>query len=134
MPELDLTVLAIPGFVILMLLEGYVLARSRSAEAMVGYENRDTAASLAMGVGNVLIAAAFKGVSFGVTVALASLAPWKLDSSSVWTWIAVLIATRSTSPTCVASCPTLMSMPSTRRRSATGPSFRSEPVTVCPMR
>jgi sterol desaturase/sphingolipid hydroxylase (fatty acid hydroxylase superfamily) len=99
LPQFDLTILAIPSFIILMLVESIVVARQRArataAEAaqIRGYEVRDTAASLAMGVGNVLINLVMKAVSLSAAIELAQFAPWKLDPSSVWTWIALLVAT-----------------------------------------
>jgi sterol desaturase/sphingolipid hydroxylase (fatty acid hydroxylase superfamily) len=46
---------AIPAFIVLMIIEGF-WARARGREVR-GYETRDTATSLAMGLGNVFIAA-----------------------------------------------------------------------------
>ena len=68
---LDLTVYAIPAFIGLMLAEGVVLART----SLRGYAARDTAASLAMGVGNVLIDLVMKGVHFAL---LAAVGRWAL--------------------------------------------------------
>lgn len=47
----DLTNYAIPGFIALMVLEALVAARRRQGV----YELKDTATSLTMGIGNVLI-------------------------------------------------------------------------------
>jgi len=100
--ELDITILSIPGFIVLMLVESLVVARNRRsaspdqggvAAASRGYELRDTAASLSMGIGNVLIDLFMRGVALSAAIALAAIVPWKLDSSSVWTWVALLIAT-----------------------------------------
>jgi len=48
--------LAIPAFIVLILVEAWALQR----RSLRGYEGRDTAASLAMGLGNVAVAAASK--------------------------------------------------------------------------
>ncbi len=90
----DLTILAIPTFVVLMLIESMITGRRRSSGApMRGYTPRDTAASLSMGVGNVLIDLFMKGVAISAAAALATLVPWKLDSTSTWTWVGVFLAT-----------------------------------------
>lgn len=71
MPEL--VHLAIPAFLTLLVVEAVVSAvhaqreaREGSAPSAVGYAPRDTAASLAMGIGNVVVNLATKGLVFGV--------------------------------------------------------------------
>lgn len=86
---LDLTVYAIPLFIVTMLAEG---ARLASRPDLVGYESRDTAASLAMGLGNVFLNLFLKGVQFAILTAVAGLAPWHLDSSRPEVWILALVA------------------------------------------
>jgi sterol desaturase/sphingolipid hydroxylase (fatty acid hydroxylase superfamily) len=58
---LDLSLLAAPGYLLLLSLEAVVARRQGKAS----YEARDTAASLAMGVGNVIVTLAVKGVTLG---------------------------------------------------------------------
>jgi sterol desaturase/sphingolipid hydroxylase (fatty acid hydroxylase superfamily) len=84
---LDLTVYAIPAFVALMLGEGAVLAHT----ALRGYAARDTAASLAMGIGNVLIDLVMKGVHFAL---LAAVGRWALFGvePSWWSWALLIVA------------------------------------------
>lgn len=57
---------AVPAFLLLLLLE-YGLSRGRN---ILGYEARDTAASLGMGMANVIIAAGTKTVTLGIYVFL----------------------------------------------------------------
>jgi sterol desaturase/sphingolipid hydroxylase (fatty acid hydroxylase superfamily) len=57
----DLSLLAAPGYLALLALESLVAKRLGKAS----YEARDTAASLAMGVGNALITLAVSGVTLG---------------------------------------------------------------------
>ena len=82
----DLTVYAIPAFFLLMLLEGAVLAHTR----LRGYEARDTAASLSMGIGNVLIDVGMKAVHFAL---LALVARWALlEITPSWrAWAVILV-------------------------------------------
>lgn len=78
---------AIPAFVTLLILEAVVAARWRQQV----YDVRDTATSLAMGIGNVLINLGWKSVAFGVYSALHSVAIFDLGSG-VLVWIALLFA------------------------------------------
>ena len=87
--ELDLTIYAIPAFVVFMIVEAIVVSQRR----VRGYELRDTAASLAMGIGQVLIDLFMKGVALVLFAFVGRFAILDLDASSVWTWIALLIAT-----------------------------------------
>jgi sterol desaturase/sphingolipid hydroxylase (fatty acid hydroxylase superfamily) len=57
----DLSMLAAPGYLALLLVEALLAARLGKGS----YEARDTAASLTMGVGNVLVTLAMKGVTLG---------------------------------------------------------------------
>jgi len=57
----DLSMLAAPGYLALLVVEALLGTRLGKAS----YEARDTAASLAMGVGNVLVTLAMKGVTLG---------------------------------------------------------------------
>lgn len=57
------TQLAIPAFVMLIVIELFVLKRFRNVE---GFETRDTTTSLLMGVGNVVCGLIFGFVAFGV--------------------------------------------------------------------
>ncbi|MEL7428615.1 MAG: sterol desaturase family protein [Pseudomonadota bacterium] len=59
----EVTQLAIPAFVTLILIELFVLRRLKSVE---GFETRDTATSLLMGVGNVVSGLIFGFVAYGV--------------------------------------------------------------------
>ncbi len=65
----DLVHLAIPAFVALMVFEA-VLGAVRANDEAKGYAPRDTAASLTMGVGNVVANLATKGLTLGFFYAL----------------------------------------------------------------
>ncbi len=60
---------AIPAFIVLMVVEGLWM-RSARAAALRGYERRDTASSLAMGIGHVVIEGFTKAAAYGVLVFL----------------------------------------------------------------
>jgi len=89
----DPTIYAVPFFLVTMLAESVLIARMKLHEgaALRGYERRDTAASLGMGVGNVLINLFMKGVSLATLQLFAALAPLQLDSSSAATWVLALL-------------------------------------------
>jgi sterol desaturase/sphingolipid hydroxylase (fatty acid hydroxylase superfamily) len=87
--HLDLTVYAIPAFIVLMLAEAALLA----GRGYRGYAAPDTAASLAMGVGNVLIDLFMKGVALVLFERISRHAWFQLDSSSAWTWLACMVGT-----------------------------------------
>lgn len=86
--EIDLTIYAIPAFFVLMLAEASITARRR----IRGYESRDTAASLAMGVGNVVIDLFMKSVHYLLLATVAAFAPWRLGGEW-WQWILLLLGT-----------------------------------------
>jgi sterol desaturase/sphingolipid hydroxylase (fatty acid hydroxylase superfamily) len=87
--KLDLTVYAIPAFIVLMLVEAIVISGGRWR----GYESKDTAASLAMGVGNVLIDLVMKGVAFAFFAFVHRFSLLSLDPASLPVWLAALVAT-----------------------------------------
>ena len=74
---------AVPGFLVLLVLEAAV-ARRRP-EGTVGYEARDTRASLAMGAGNVVVAGLTKAAVLGLFGWLHSFALFDLGDAW-WVW------------------------------------------------
>jgi len=86
--DLDLTILSIPAFALLMVVESVMTARRRAR----GYEVKDTATSLAMGVGNVVINLGMKGVHFLLLTAVSGFAVIELGGSW-WEWILLLLGT-----------------------------------------
>jgi sterol desaturase/sphingolipid hydroxylase (fatty acid hydroxylase superfamily) len=86
----NLTHLAIPAFLVLMAVEIAWLARHRN-QGHVGYTLKDTAASLTMGVGNVLITLGWKGVAFAFYLGLYHLSPLR-PGSAPWVWVTLFVA------------------------------------------
>ena len=76
---------AIPVFLGLLLLEA-VSYRFLPDELERGYEMRDTATSLTMGVGSLVVGAPWKLVVVVVYAGLYQLAPWQLPMSAWWAW------------------------------------------------
>jgi sterol desaturase/sphingolipid hydroxylase (fatty acid hydroxylase superfamily) len=79
--------LAIPGFIALLILEAVLGARMRQDL----YEIKDTAASLTMGIGNVVIALVTKAIAFSAYSFLYQFAPHKLGFAW-WVWAIGLFA------------------------------------------
>jgi sterol desaturase/sphingolipid hydroxylase (fatty acid hydroxylase superfamily) len=85
---LDPVTLATPAFIVLVILE-IVLGRLRKGRAF--YEPKDTAASLAMGLGSTIA-----GVLFGGAVAAANLWAYQrrlfdIPMTAVWAWVALFL-------------------------------------------
>ncbi len=74
--------LAIPGFLALLILEAVLAAKMHQDL----FELKDTAASLTMGIGNVLIGLVTKAMVFGIFSFLYEYAPLKLGFAW-WVWI-----------------------------------------------
>jgi len=84
--------IAIPLFLLTIIIE-YRLVRAR--HDVKGYDPKDTAASLSMGVGNVIIAAIIKGSIVGVNFWLYERFGWFADFLSPnnwWAWLLLFFA------------------------------------------
>ena len=79
--------LAIPGFILLLILEAIAAAIMRRDL----YEIKDTAASLTMGVGNLMVGLFSKAVQFSVLVFLYKFAIFKLGYVW-WAWVLAFFA------------------------------------------
>lgn len=85
----DLTVYAIPAFLVTMATEAAMLRRHPDKK---GYWAPDTRASLTMGVVNVLINLGMKGVQLALLAWFSQFAPWHLDPWSWQSWVVGIIA------------------------------------------
>jgi sterol desaturase/sphingolipid hydroxylase (fatty acid hydroxylase superfamily) len=85
----DLTVFAIPTFIVTMVAEAAAL---RKHPALKGYWAPDTRASLAMGIGNVVLNLGMKGVQLAILSWFAGFAPWHLDPTDWKVWVAGVVA------------------------------------------
>jgi sterol desaturase/sphingolipid hydroxylase (fatty acid hydroxylase superfamily) len=91
LPYPDPTVYAIPFFLVTLVAETWILARwRREGRAVVGYETRDTFASLAMGLGSVFIVG---GINFATFTLATFLSRWRLtDLGDGWLgWAIALV-------------------------------------------
>ncbi|MEN8159173.1 MAG: sterol desaturase family protein, partial [Myxococcota bacterium] len=82
----DLTVLAIPAFLALLALEYFAASRA-------GWniqETRDTATSLSLGVGSVVIGAGWKAGVAGLYLGVHELTPFAL-ADGAWAFVAALL-------------------------------------------
>jgi sterol desaturase/sphingolipid hydroxylase (fatty acid hydroxylase superfamily) len=88
----DLTLYAIPVFILTLFLEGWLVARMRrEGKDLVGHTRRDTAASLSMGLGYAAINLGWKGVAFAFYLALYNLTPLRMGSGP-WAWVLLFFA------------------------------------------
>jgi sterol desaturase/sphingolipid hydroxylase (fatty acid hydroxylase superfamily) len=84
----DLTLYAVPFFILTMIVEAMM---SRDRSDVVGYEPLDTAASLAMGIGNRITFAAVHGLTIGFLFLLWDHRFFDLGFAW-WAWIAIFFA------------------------------------------
>lgn len=90
MTTMDLTVCAIPVFFVTMAAEALALGRR---PRLRGYEVRDTAASLTMGVVNEVINVTWMvGVQYGILAWFSRFAPWHLDPADWRSWVVGVVA------------------------------------------
>jgi sterol desaturase/sphingolipid hydroxylase (fatty acid hydroxylase superfamily) len=82
---------AIPAFVLLLAVEAISFQVARN-EALVGYDTKDTAASLSMGIGNVVINFAWKFVVLVVYAGLYELTPLRVPTDAWWAWVVIFFA------------------------------------------
>ena len=85
----DLTVFAVPAFLVTMVGEAAALRRHPEKK---GYRAPDTRASLTMGIGNVVINLGMKGVQLSILTWFSGFAPWHLDPWAWQSWVVGVIA------------------------------------------
>ena len=87
----DLIQAAIPVFVLCLLLEAASF-RFLPDDDELGYERRDAATSLAMGLGNVVINIGWKLVVVAAFAGAYLLTPLRMPLDSPWTWVLLFVA------------------------------------------
>ncbi|MBM7115679.1 sterol desaturase family protein [[Archangium] primigenium] len=88
-PPINLTLYAIPAFVLLMAVEVLYLVRHRES-GLLGYSLRDSAASLTMGLGYSAIGLLWKGVEFALYLALYELTPLRMGTGAL-AWVLLIV-------------------------------------------
>ena len=84
----DLIQYAIPGFVILLVAEVIVTAIQQKDY----YDAKDTASSLAMGIGNVIVGFVGKLIVFGTYSLVYQFRLFTVDMTQWWTWVILFFA------------------------------------------
>jgi len=84
----DLIQYAIPGFIILLVAEVLVTAKQQKDY----YDVKDTAGSLSMGIGNVIIGLVGKVIVFGAYTLVYQFRLFSIDMAQVWPWIILFFA------------------------------------------
>ena len=82
---------AVPVFVLVLILEA-VSYRFLPDDEERGFEVRDTATSLSMGIGSLVVGLPWKAVVVVAYAGLYQLAPWHLPVDAWWTWALLFVA------------------------------------------
>src|SRR5919204_92691 len=88
---LDLIAYAIPFFVALLVVE-WLSFHHTGDHDHAGYERRDTATSLTMGLGNVIVNLGWKAAVAAVYAVVYELTPLRIPSDAWWAWVALFFA------------------------------------------
>ena len=84
-------VYAVPVFVLVLILEA-VSYRFLPDDDERGFEVRDTATSLSMGIGSLVVGLPWKAVVLVAYAGLYTVAPWQLPVDAWWVWVALFLA------------------------------------------
>jgi sterol desaturase/sphingolipid hydroxylase (fatty acid hydroxylase superfamily) len=87
----DLILYAAPFFVLLLVVE-WVTFRHANEDSMRGYETKDTATSLSMGSGNLVINIGWKLVVVAIYSGIYELTPLRVPSDAWWAWVLLFFA------------------------------------------
>jgi len=82
---------AVPVFIVVLILEA-VSYRFLPDDDERGFEVRDTATSLSMGIGSLVVGLPWKAVVVVAYAGLYQLAPWHLPVGAWWTWVLLFLA------------------------------------------
>ena len=89
----NLILYAVPYFVALLAIEWISFHHTGDHdEAMAGYDVRDTATSLSMGLGNLVINLGWKLVVLVIYTAVYELTPLRVPSDAWWAWVLLFFA------------------------------------------
>jgi sterol desaturase/sphingolipid hydroxylase (fatty acid hydroxylase superfamily) len=89
----NLILYAVPYFVALLAIEWISFHHTGDHdEAMAGYDVRDTATSVSMGLGNLVINLGWKLVVLVIYSAVYELSPLRVPSSAWWAWVLLFFA------------------------------------------
>ncbi|WP_080239906.1 sterol desaturase family protein [Spirosoma rigui] len=84
----DLIQYAIPGFILLLVAEVILTARQQKDY----YDAKDTAGSLTMGIGNVVVGFVGKAIVFGTYSLVYQFRLFTVDMTQTWAWVVLFIA------------------------------------------
>jgi sterol desaturase/sphingolipid hydroxylase (fatty acid hydroxylase superfamily) len=88
----DLILPAIPFFVLFLVLEILSFRHVHEDEDLIGYETKDTAASLTMGLTSVVVGAAWGLVAILTYAAIYTVSPLHLPTDAWWTYALLFLA------------------------------------------
>jgi sterol desaturase/sphingolipid hydroxylase (fatty acid hydroxylase superfamily) len=87
----NLVIYAIPAFLLLLAVEALAY-RHATEDHLPGYEARDTATSLSMGIGNVVINLFWKAIVLAAFVGVYELTPLRIPADAWWAWVLLFFA------------------------------------------
>jgi len=87
----ELILYAIPAFVVLLALETLSFRLDPDRDDLLGYDARDTATSLSMGVANVILAAAWGLVVIAIYAALYHVSPLRMPPDRAYTYVLLFL-------------------------------------------
>lgn len=86
------TLVAVPFFVLSLLIELAAFRFLETDDDERGYEKRDSRTSISMGIGSLVSSALFKAGTLVVFVAISVyIAPWHLATDTWWYWVALIL-------------------------------------------
>jgi sterol desaturase/sphingolipid hydroxylase (fatty acid hydroxylase superfamily) len=87
----NIILMAVPFFVLFMVIEVASMWFAPE-EGAAGYDARDTATNLSMGLGSVVVGLAYKAGALVAYAAAYTLTPLRLDTTLWWVWVVIFFA------------------------------------------
>ena len=88
----DLVLPAIPFFVLFLVLEIVSFRHVHDDDDLVGYESKDTATSLTMGLTSVIVGAVWGLAAIAIYAGIYTVSPWHLPTNQWWTYALLFLA------------------------------------------
>jgi sterol desaturase/sphingolipid hydroxylase (fatty acid hydroxylase superfamily) len=88
----NLILYAVPFFVALLAVEWISFRHTGADQDLIGYDVKDTATSISMGLGNLIINVGWKLVVAAVYVGIYELTPLRIPSDAWWAWVLLFFA------------------------------------------
>jgi sterol desaturase/sphingolipid hydroxylase (fatty acid hydroxylase superfamily) len=90
MNELTMFAIAIPAFILTMIVEWWWIHHLKKDNQMIGYTGKDTAASLGLGIGYLGLSALWKVVQLPIYALIYNCRFFEIEPT-LWSWIAIVV-------------------------------------------